>query len=312
MTISETGLVFDIKRFAVHDGDGIRTTVFLKGCPLRCRWCQNPEGLEPERSILYLKSRCMHCGCCRRAAVHKEVGWNENGPVPDRSFRGSFENVIRACPTGALTYDSESYTLEALMDRIRADRVFYRENGGVTFSGGEPLLQGEFLLEVLKRCRKEGIQTAVETSLYVNPETLRKVIPFLDRIFADVKILDGKRHEELTGRGNGRILENVRLLLESQARERVIIRTPLIPNMTASEENIRGIAAFIAGIDPDVRYELLNYNVLAPAKYEMTGRTYGLETGLKQFREEEMERFRHAAEEGGVVHLIRETKVKGN
>lgn len=311
MTASDTALVFDIKRFAVHDGDGIRTTVFLKGCPLRCRWCQNPEGLEMKPALLYMKTKCLHCGSCAKTAVNGEVTWEEDHPVINRAYEGSYDNVLKACPSGALVMDSQRYTEDELLARIQEDRVFFRDTGGVTFSGGEPLLQGAFLVNLLQRCQEAGIKTAIETSLSVSSEIVKGVLPHLDQIYADLKCFDGERHKQQTGQSNDLILNNIRILLESEQKDRVTIRTPLIPGATADRENIRAIASFLTSIYPDVRYELLNYNVLAPAKYEMTGKTYGMEEGLKRFSESEMEVFRTAARDGGITNLIQEKKTEG-
>lgn len=181
-------LVFDIKRFAVHDGHGLRTTVFFKGCPLRCRWCQNPEGLETTRQVLYFKTKCIHCRCCQR--------FNEQIEYHDRPYfkenQNDFTDVIKACPSGAIQYDSKEYDLDALLSKIKEDEVFYKHGGGVTFSGGEPFMQGDFLIEILKRCKEEKIHTAIETSFYTSLELIKKALPYLDLIYIDLKLFDEK------------------------------------------------------------------------------------------------------------------------
>ena len=230
----------------------------------------------------------------------------------NRSFPGSFDHIVAACPAGAITYDCQFYTAEQLLAEIRKDEVFFRDDGGVTFSGGEPFLQGDFLTDVLKRCREEHIHTAIETALHAPGECIRAALPYLDQIYADIKVFDAQKHRALTGSSNERILENARNLLECETGDRVIIRTPLIPGATADPANIRAIAAFISGIRPEVRYELLNYNELAPSKYEMTGRTYGLKQTLRRFTEDEMKEFCRAAKDGGVKHLVNEEKEKLN
>lgn len=308
MTGSETALVFDIKRFAVHDGAGIRTTVFFKGCPLRCRWCQNPEGLEESQRPVFFQSRCIHCGSCLKVADPEQEKWENNGPVWNFKWRGDWNRAVHACPTGALAMDSRRYTVSELMEKIREDRVFFRENGGVTFSGGEPLLQNTFLTAVLKQCRKEGIHTAVETSLSVSSEAVRNTVPYLDQIFADFKLFDGDQHRKHTGMDNTQITENIRFLLESDHRDAVTVRTPLIPGITADYDNIQKIAHMISSLYPEVKYELLNYNTLAPAKYPMTGKTYPLMDTLARFSEKEMDRFYQAASDGGVRNTVREEK----
>lgn len=299
-------LVFDIKRFAVHDGDGLRTTVFFKGCPLRCRWCQNPEGLEAKRQPVYLKSQCIHCHRCEKAAKAGQLKWKDEKLLLSRESAESFGAIVDACPSGAIRYDSKPWSIDELIEKIREDEVFFRHNGGVTFSGGEPLMQGEFLDEILKACKKEGIRTAIETSSFGDHELVTKIAPSLDRIFCDIKILDPKKHKEATGQDNTLILKNTRWLLSSEEhRDKVIIRTPLIPGYTADDENIAAIASWISEIDPDVKYELLNYNPLAPSKYEMVQKTY--RAGNHQpFSEQEMERFRNVTREHGVYNIIEE------
>jgi pyruvate formate lyase activating enzyme len=296
--------VFDIKRFAVHDGDGLRTTVFFKGCPLRCKWCQNPEGLEAKPQPVYLKAQCIQCGLCMKAAKKDQLSWN-NGPVINRINPGNFDEIVKACPSGALRYDSTAYTKEQLMENILSDKVFYRDRGGVTFSGGEPFVQGESLIELLKACKEAGIHTAIESSFFADQDLVQNAAPHLDRIFADVKILDRKKHKAATGQDNQIILDNVAWLLTSEHKDKVIIRTPLIPGWSADEENIASIARFISGLYADVKYELLNYNPLASSKYEMTGKEYPLGS-LAMFDKKTMEHFQSIAKTNGIKNLITE------
>lgn len=296
-------LVFDIKRFAVHDGNGIRTTVFLKGCGLRCQWCQNPEGLEKRRSVLYLTNKCMHCGRCRAAARPGQLTWKEDHPVLNHAYSGNCDNIVDACPTGALHYDSTWYTPEELMKEIRKDIAFFRHGGGVTFSGGEPLLAGEPLLNVLRMCRDEGIHTACETALYVPEEMVHRAAPLFDQMYCDMKIFESDLHEKLTGVNPGLIRKNLAWLLTGEHAKKLTVRTPLIPGMTDSKENIHNIAAWISARYPDVRYELLNYNELAPAKYPMTGRVY-LPGTRKRLTEEAFRELKDTAARAGVKKVI--------
>lgn len=299
-------LVFDIKRFAVHDGEGLRTTVFFKGCPLRCKWCQNPEGLDARCQPIYLAKQCIHCGRCMKKASPGQLVWQDDHPVLQYDYPGSFDAIAEACPACAIRYDSKEWTVETLLEKIREDEVFFRHDGGVTFSGGEPLLQGEFLKEILHACKKEGIHTGIESSMYGDPKLVQAIAPDLDRIFCDIKILDPQIHKEATSRDNQKILNNIQWLLKSPLhRDKVIIRTPLIPGWTATKANIAGIAQWISGIYPDVHYELLNYNPLAPSKYEMTGKTYLLDDH-KPFSKAEMENFKQIARQNGIKNLVEE------
>lgn len=302
------GKVFDIRRFSTHDGDGIRTTVFLKGCPLKCVWCQNPEGNSIRRRPIYFENRCIHCkGCVARCKdqgvtvedeqiklhIHKNEDWND---------------LIDWCPTGALCMDSQEMSVDMIMEEIRKDKPFYRHgNGGVTISGGEPLLQWKFAKELLLACKKEGIHTAIETSLYADWEVLKEILPYLDRIFADFKLAKEEDHIRYTGVSNQKIKDNIRYLLESSNRDKVIIRTPMIPGMTATKENIKGIAKYLNGIYQYVSYEILNYNPLAEAKYHLVDKTYCFEENPKLYTKEQMDEFKQWAEEGGLENIIIES-----
>ena len=294
-------LVFDIKRFAVHDGSGLRTTVFFKGCPLRCRWCQNPEGLETTRQVLYFKTKCIHCRCCQQ--------FNEHIDYHDRPYfkknQNDFTDVIKACPSGAIQYDSKEYDLDALLSKIKEDEVFYKHGGGVTFSGGEPFMQGDFLIEILKRCKEEKIHTAIETSFYASLELIKKALPYLDLVYIDLKIFDEQKHQACTNVSPQLIKENIRYVLQSEYKDKVIIRTPLIPTMSATDENIHQIVKFLIQINPEVKYEMLNYNPLASAKYELVNLKYGLES-YQMFTKQQMQHFYDVALQAGIKNLIKE------
>ena len=244
-----TGKVFDIRRFSTHDGDGIRTTVFLKGCPLKCVWCQNPEGISIRKRPIYFENRCIHCKTCIAKSKNQGVTM-ENDQIhihPNRNE--NWNTIIDWCPTGAIAMDSREMSVEMVMEEIRKDKSFYRYgNGGVTISGGEPLLQWKFTKELLKACKKEGIHTAIETSLYADQEVIKEILPYLDRIFADFKLATEKDHMHYTGVSNQKIKDNIRYLLETSNRDKVIIRTPMIPGMTATKDNIKGIAKYLNGI----------------------------------------------------------------
>lgn len=297
-------LVFDIKRFAIHDGDGLRTTVFFKGCPLRCHWCQNPEGLSAKRRPIYFKNNCIHCHRCEQFAKKNQITYKNNRPYFHLDYKGDFDNLIQCCPSGAIRYDSEVYDVEKMIEKIKEDQVFFRDDGGVTFSGGEPLVQGEFLLDILKRCREEGIHTAIETTLYAPLDFIKRVLPYLDLIYIDLKVFDEKKHEELTGVSSKKIKEHIQYVLTSQYKNKVIIRTPLIPSMTATDDNITSISNFLIHIYPDVKYELLNYNPLASSKYELVDLEYGVDKQYKMFDKQQMQHFYDIVYITGLKNLI--------
>lgn len=302
-----TGLIFDVRRFSTHDGKGIRTTIFFKGCPLRCVWCQNPEGLDTVPRPIYFHSKCIHCGICCQYSRHGGV-YEESGQIrlrPQREER--WEEIIAECPTGAIRMDSKLYTVEALVDEIEKDRIFYRYGGGVTLSGGEPLMQPEFAETLLKRLKEMGLHTAIETALLVPVESVQMTVPYLDQIFSDLKIMNPEDHIKCTKASNEQIKKNLMWLLTSENRDRVVVRTPLIPKMTATEENLAAIAEFLSGIYPEVHYELLNYNPLAAAKYHLVGREYCFEeNNPKMYTKEEMVSFGNIACAYGIKNLVLE------
>lgn len=301
-----TGNVFDIRRFSTHDGSGIRTTVFLKGCPMRCLWCQNPEGIAFGQGPAYFPKKCIHCGTCLRHAARGAV-YEKDGEICIRREReADWETVADACPSGAIMMDSSAYEPEELVEEVLKDEVFFRNGGGVTLSGGEPLAQPEFTIKVLELLQERGIHTAIETALHVPGKWVEKALPHLDLIYADMKLEREEKHREYTGVSGAQIKENLRYILTSPYRDRAVIRTPLIPGYTAVEENLRGIASFLSSIYPEVKYELLNYNPLAQAKYPLSGREYCFKENPKLYTKAQMEAFGNIVTENGIKHLIME------
>jgi pyruvate formate lyase activating enzyme len=304
-----TGTIFDIRRFSVHDGQGIRTTVFLKGCPLRCRWCQNPEGLEFESRPVWFKQSCIHCRACTQAVKQhpaKPLSWNHdrllinNSPLIDPA---SFRLPIYLCPTRALGWDSRNLSVGELITELEKDRVFFNHGGGVTLSGGEPLAQPEFTLELLTACRCAGFHTAIETSLFAPAEIVDDVSALSDTVIADFKIFDNESHKKATGQANILIMENLNRLLSGPHASEIVVRTPLIPDFTATEENIGAISAFISGLYGDIAYELLNYNPLATGKYPLTGKKFCFAKTQKPFTGKELLRFKDIARKNGITNL---------
>lgn len=302
-----TGLIFDIRRFSTHDGKGIRTTIFFKGCLLRCVWCQNPEGLDTVPRPIHFPSKCIHCGICcqlsRCGGVYEAAGQIRLRPQREERW----EEIIAECPTGAIRMDAKVCTVEELIDEIEKDRVFYRRGGGVTLSGGEPLMQPQFAEALLRRCKEMGIHTAIETALFVPLESVQMAVPHLDQIFSDLKIMKPEDHIQYTKASNDQIKKNLSWLLTSAYRERVVVRTPLIPGITATEENLAAIAEFLSSIYLEVHYELLNYNPLAAAKYPLVGREYCFEgENPEMYAREQMVAFGNIVRAHGIKNLILE------
>jgi pyruvate formate lyase activating enzyme len=272
------GLIFDIQHYAVHDGPGIRTLVFFKGCPLRCLWCCNPEsqGFGPE--LTHSRLRCRGCLKCGETCPHGAVRASEAGPVFDRSVCRACETplCVDACPQNALALAGTRMTADQVMDRVGLDRAFYRNSGGgVTFSGGEPFAQPDFLEELLTRSRGLGIHTVVETCGLVDPRVLMRCEPLVDLFLFDLKVVDRERHEEMTGVSNGTIMDNLRALAAWRP-EGITVRVPLVPGCTDGEENIEAIGAFLHSLGIR-RVELMPYHALGTDKYAALGRPYLLD-----------------------------------
>lgn len=265
--------VFDIKRFGTNDGEGIRTVFFLKGCPLRCAWCQNPEGLKPEIHVWYARHRCVGCKGCVAACPEGAVSFDERGAAIDDGKCTRCGRCVKACPTGALRFDAVRMTVEEALREVEKDLVFYETSGGgVTLSGGECTMSPAFSLELLAACKALGVKTAIETCLYAPTATLRAFLPVTDRIIADVKLADPALHKAFTGADNALILKNLRMLAESGCG--LLLRVPLIPGFTAAEENVRAIGELIAKLPRRVPVELINFNPMCREKYEALRKTY--------------------------------------
>ena len=261
-----TANIFDSKRFSINDGEGIRTTLFLNGCPLRCAWCQNPEGISPEIRVWYAKNICAGCRACVAACKAGAIGWDERGAKIDQNACTRCGNCVKACPTGAVRFDAREMSVTEALREIEQDEAFYGADGGVTLSGGECMMSPEFSLAVLNGCRERGIGTNIETCLYAKPEVVDAFCAATDQIFADLKLIDPLRHKAATGVDNALILENFRRLAAKKAN--LVVRVPLIPGFTADEENIAGIAAFVASLNAGFPVELLNFNPMCREKYE--------------------------------------------
>lgn len=298
------GRIFDIRRFSTHDGGGIRTTVFLKGCPLSCVWCHNPEGISEKRRPIHFKNKCINCKTCYMLSKHNGIEIVEDSIKLNAFEKEDWDKIIECCPTGALAWDSYYLTVEETLKEVVKDAAFFKYGGGVTLSGGEPLLQSKFAVELLKELKKNKIHTAIETALFVKSEVVEEVLPYLDFIYADLKIFNNDNHKKYTGVTNEQIKRNINLLLKSSKKDSVIIRTPMIPSITDKEENIADISKFISSIYDDVSYEILNYNPLAEAKYHLIDKEYYFEDSPKKYTDYEMAKFRKIAENNGVKNII--------
>ncbi|TYP55437.1 glycyl-radical enzyme activating protein [Thermosediminibacter litoriperuensis] len=270
----DKGLIFDIKRFAIHDGPGIRTTVFLKGCPLRCWWCHNPEGISPMNELMFFEYKCMGCQMCAGVCPAGAVTYENNTHNINGQKCIGCGICSEACPTGALKLVGRVITIEELMEEIERDILLYdNSDGGVTFSGGEPLSQHRFLKEVLKECKKRGVHTALDTSGYAPADVFASVMDYVDVFLFDLKLADDEEHRKYTGVSNEPIKENLRMLADTGRGGDVILRLPVIPGITDTEKNIEGLLEFVASLKDIRRIDLLSFHDVSE-KYCRLGREY--------------------------------------
>jgi len=266
-------MIFNLQRYSLHDGPGIRTTVFLKGCPLRCRWCHNPESQDPRRELLLYPERCIGCGACLAHCPHGAVREVEKRLLTDRSRCRACGSCVPSCAAGARALTGREVTPDTVLAEIEKDLVFYdTSGGGVTFSGGEPLAQPHFLEEMLTRCRERGIHTAVDTCGFASRETIGAVARYTDLFLYDLKLMDEGRHREHTGVSNRPVLENLAFLADHHLR--VIVRFPLVAGVNDDEANVHATGRFVASLPEIRRVSILPYHHTARAKYERLGRPY--------------------------------------
>lgn len=261
------GIIFDIQRYSVHDGPGLRTNVFFKGCPLRCRWCANPESLHPQPEIALFVGQCINCGQFAESCpeLWQQVGAKERTEV--------FQERIALCPTEAIHWIGKRRTAGEVMQEVLRDRPFYGDGGGLTLTGGEPTMQPQMAEAMLRLAKAESISTAMETCGYTSWQTLERLLPYLDIILWDLKHVDDDIHRKFTGVSNKWILANLRRLSELDAP--VTIRIPLIPGFNASTESITRIAEFVQHLSGAAkRVDLLPYHTLGKPKYAALQRLY--------------------------------------
>lgn len=268
------GNVFDIQRFSLHDGPGIRTTVFLKGCSLSCVWCQNPESVSMEPELMFFEKKCTGCGECVRVCPNKVHQLINNKLFTKRQFCKQCKKCISKCYSEALIMCGKSMSVAEILDEIEKDKLFYKNSGGgVTLSGGEPLLQAEFSLKLLKECKERDIQTAIETSGYAKWEILEKALNYLDLILYDIKQTDPVKHKMHTGVSNKLILANLEKLVGIKAP--LSIRLPLIPSYNDLISDLEKTVNFLKRLGVK-KVELVPYNELAVSKWSYLGKEHKL------------------------------------
>lgn len=277
-------LTIDVSHGTTHDGPGMRTTVFTKGCPLRCQWCQNPESISRRNEVWWDKSLCIGCVSCVDICPVHALGADEDGIYINRSRCKTCGKCADICPTEAMSRQGQTYDMDALVKEVMKDRLYYKQfGGGVTCSGGEPLLQYEFVAEFFRRMQLEGITTALDTCGSVPVDNLNAVLPYTNYILYDIKLMDSEAHRRFTGMPNELILQNLLHAAEyvrsADHPMEIWIRTPLIPTATATSENITAIGTFIRDNIADVvtRWEMCAFNGVCTSKYDKLGRKWAFD-----------------------------------
>lgn len=272
---TEKGLIFDIQNFSLHDGPGIRTLIFLKGCFLRCEWCANPEGQVFKSEMLFDNRKCIRCGqcikVCKNSASKLDAGLNKI--VLNRSICRLCGDCINVCLAGARSISGKWYSVSEVIDLVLQDETFYRNSGGgVTLGGGEPTFQFDFTFKLLKELKRYNMNTAIETCGFIEWRKFKEILPFCDLVIFDFKHLNGKKHEKFTGVSNVQIKRNLRNLLDS--KKNIIVRITLVPGFNNLEDEKKSMIEFIKAVREDVKIEFLKYHELGKFKYTLLGRKY--------------------------------------
>jgi pyruvate formate lyase activating enzyme len=279
------GLIFDVKRYAINDGPGIRVVIFFKGCNLHCAWCHNPESISGKVEKMYSPSKCIKCGTCVAVCPENAIGLSSDGITTDTELCTICGKCADVCPTKAIEMSGKAMPVSEIMDIIEKERVFFEQSGGgVTFSGGEPLVHSKFLIKLLDECGRRGIHTTIDTAGHVKTETILEVAGRTDLFLYDLKMMDPALHEQWTGVRNEMILCNLKALADSGAH--IIIRIPLISGINDNEENIRQTAIFINGLAGEKKeVHLLPYHNIAQTKYMKLGKLNDFEIFTEPERE---------------------------
>jgi pyruvate formate lyase activating enzyme len=301
------GLLFEIQKMSTEDGPGIRTTVFFKQCPLRCVWCHNPESILKEPQLEWFEHKCIGCKTCIEVCKLDALHFEEDGLHIDREKCNGCGGCSEECPSTALHLFGEWWELEDLYHEVQKDKVYYTQSkGGITVSGGEPTLQSDFILQFLKKCKQNDISTALDTCGYASRKIYEKLLPVVDLILLDIKEIDSEKHKEFTGVSNELILENAIFIANyvNQYNKILWIRTPIIPNYTATENNIQGIGEFIVNSLKNIpeRWDLLSFNNLCASKYQRLDMNWLL-NGTPLMKEEEIKFFYEVAKKTGVKNV---------
>lgn len=268
-------MIFDIERFSIHDGPGIRTTVFLKGCPLSCMWCHNPESQTPKQEIMFREHRCIRCGACLTACPEHVISQSDGLIITDMIKCTVCGDCVQVCQTEAREIIGHQVTVAEVITEIEKDIAFYDESGGgVTFSGGEPLMQPDFLLALLQGCKERDIHTAVDTSGLANWKTVQRIAEYVDLFLYDLKLIDDARHRQFTGISNELILANLRSL--ALPGRTIMVRVPIIPGLNDNPEDIAQLGQFVLSLAHRPPISILPYHKAGVNKYARLNKPYAL------------------------------------
>lgn len=292
------GIVFNIQRYSIDDGPGVRTTVFVKGCPLSCFWCSNPESQNPQLEVTYRYTSCKRCGTCVETCPLGIITLEEDGVHIDRKTCDRCGKCVEACVPEALRMSGEKMTVDEVFKVVKRDSDFYKvSGGGVTASGGEILMQADFIAELFKRCREEDIHTCADTSGFGTKDAMEKILTYSDLVFFDLKHMDPVEHEKQCGQSNNLILSNLALVVEKKVP--ILIRVPIIPGYNDSDENITAIAETVAKLTKEASVNILPYHGYGANKYRMIDMEYRLDD-VKSPSEEELDRVKKIIESYGL------------
>ena len=295
------GIIFDIQKFSVHDGPGVRTIVFLKGCPLSCRWCCNPESQCKEPQVMFISQNCIGCKRCVEACKHGAIDFNIPNRV-DQNKCVKCGKCVEACYAEALNMAGTTKSVEEILIELSKDNIMYRRSGGgITLSGGEVLAQPYFATELLKGCKTKGWHTAIETSGFTSVSVLEGILPWLDLIMMDIKHMDSNKHKEYVGQNNEVILENAKLI--AQLGVPLIIRIPILSGFNDDEKNIKATASFVNSLKSVKEIHLLPYHRLGQNKYDYLGREYKMPE-LRPPLKQDMDYLKKIVESEGLICKI--------